>query len=96
MAYIRPPETTLGSKQRGPPVDSWATALVALAIWTGQVPTLCHEIDIGDDHRKVFALQEAFRLLPRLTDDIWPGHTDSPIGPMSSAGSIQGARQMVC
>ena len=39
VAYIRPPETTLGSSQKGPAVDSWAVALVALAMWTGKMPT---------------------------------------------------------
>ena len=39
VAYIRPPEATLGSDRKGAAVDSWAVALVALALWTGTVPT---------------------------------------------------------
>ena len=39
VAYIRPPETTLGSQKRGAAVDAWAVGLVGLALWTRQVPT---------------------------------------------------------
>ena len=39
VAYIRPPESTFGSDGKGTAVDAWAVALVALALWTGKVPT---------------------------------------------------------
>ena len=32
VAYIRPPEALLGSNHKGPPVDAWAVAIVALAL----------------------------------------------------------------
>ena len=79
VAYIRPPESTLGSDQKGTAVDAWAVALVALALWTGRVPTCAPRCtDAADSYRSEFALIEASKLLPAITEESWPGHSALP------------------
>ena len=77
VPYARTPETLLGSRLKGVEVDAYAVSLVALALYTGKVPTSSHNelTDVEDDE---FAFLAAARLLPQLTQTTWPDHSTLP------------------
>ena len=72
VAYIRPPEAILGSERKGPGVDAWAVGLIAIAIYTGKVPTLGSSSEEKERILQTFCA--AFQLLPPITEENWPGH----------------------
>ena len=77
VPYARTPETLLGSRLKGVEVDAYAVSLVALALYTGKVPTSSHNelTDVEDDE---FVFLAAARLLPQLTQRTWPDHSTLP------------------
>ena len=72
VAYVRSPETLLGSHQKGIPVDVWAMGIVTLALWTGCVPTSPHFCPHPSGCGDAYCLAEIAKLLPEITDDVWP------------------------
>ena len=75
--YIRPPEAMLGSLEKGPPVDAWAVAIAALALWTGHVPTSPHALP-STAAKDDYVITAAAVLLPRVTNMLWPDHSNLP------------------
>ena len=75
--YIRSPEALLGSEKKEPPVDAWAVSVVALALFTGRVPTSTHAMSTANPTDADVFLAVAW-LLPTLTDSLWPDHHTLP------------------
>ena len=65
--------------RKGTPVDAWAMGIVTLALWTGCVPTSPHFCPHPSDCGDAYCIAEIAKLLPEITDDVWPGHTLLPL-----------------
>ena len=78
VAYIRPPEALLGSNQKGPPVDAWAVAICALALYTGSVPTSSHDLEGNCNSKDDWVFTAVARLLPPITNESFPDHQTLP------------------
>ena len=82
-AYIRPPEVVAGNPKHGWPVDSWAVGVIALTMFSQELPFLIDVSQLSSDTSRsradVLAEEHAFltaaSLLESIDDSTWPGHT---------------------